>query len=863
MLDQNFYYIGTKTGLVCKFNKEEVLVGSKNAINNTMTALAISQEGDILLCGHDNGALVALDTNLKVLMIISGVQGSIISINILKTKPDILAIIISNQGNTYILKSSKTDLIEKDYILGNPFDIKTFTKKMRTFCSKTAMEQELLKNIVFLKGTDGITVINLEPTPDVVAKLNKPKKHPLQMVFKISRPEDVPEGVLPQLLIGLGRLAPDQLQMKSYCIVIWDWQLLFYEFTNNFNIITFEEVVRFKMDSKILYANWIYDGIILMVDETKKINLFNCEEINYHGQKKRPSSSSQEVFIYAKESIALEKFWDQRLYNKNLQNKISIDYEYGGEFMLVIERDIWKIRIFDAKEYFGILSSKTEWLEYFSIANAIFNRNVKEIRGIPIEITRRKNEFFNIFRIKIDELLNKTYQINQYEQLIIIIIDFLVSIDDQEFLFGEVIKTHLNRLGLVDTLYRLLEPFIEQNLITKIPTALELNSILKFYCMKNKSSLMQQLIYNLNLEYFNNDEMTVIFLEHNLYVSLLYLDNGSMLPFGTLLENFTNERDISNANAKAKFYGYRTLWYVKCYLKRQMVTSIQVVNVDNWKRVTCSILMAIFDQNYLRLFSNLDVSLTINVILLFFYDEPAKVLQENKYKYSLTNVILEQNNTLFDQIYIIIEDMLMKKSVNNKLNRDVFAFFLVKVIQSNKCKNINESTCYDTAEYLIKIFDKIDENMIINNYKMFLPNTYNKSQKMNPNKEILKHVNKHWILNKKLLMITCLLNKTPSILAQEDKFNHILTLSTTSKQSFELIEVQCFLYNFIKNHIKVSNLYIDSSNLKIFEYAIQVMKSFIIRNDFSDQYVQYKTYLLSKMKILVTFLYVIMILMNI
>ena len=237
-------------------------------------------------------------------------------------------------------------------------------------------------------------------------------------------------------------------------------------------------------------------------------------------------------------------------------------------------------------------------------------------------------------------------------------------------------------------------------------------------------------------------------------------------------------------------------------------------------------------------------------------------MQENKNKYSLTNVILEQNNTLFDQIYIIIEDLLVKKSANDKLSRDVFAFFLVKVLQSNKCKNINESTCYDTAEYLIKIFDKIDENMIINNYKIFLPNKYNKSEKMNPNKEILKHVNKHWILDKKLLMITCLLNKTPSILAQENKFNDILTLSTTSKQSFELIEVQCFLYNFIKNYIKASNLYLDSSNLKIFDYAIQVMKSFIIRHDFSDQYVQYKTYLLSKMKVLVTFLYVTMIKMN-
>ena len=645
------------------------------------------------------------------------------------------------------------------------------------------------------------------------------------------------------MTVGLAKLNHEQLQFNSYCLVSWGSKIFLHQLICTNYQINLVEIGKLDMDKKILFATWICESIILLIDEEGTLNLLNSQEFKEaNEQRNTMQAAGRKHIIYSEKLNDVAEFLEREEKKKLIESRLNINIE-TRELYLIIDKKIINIKIANDIECLEKLGKENEWVQFFTIANAIFHRNIREIPEIQLSRIERIEKLWKCFHAQIKNYLqfiegNKFSPI-EYQNLLLALIDFSVLTNDEKYLFGNDIIRSIDKLNLVETFMMILEPFIEKNRISCIPNGTVLHAIIKYYCKNGKNNLMQKLLFNINNETVNIDDLRVICMEHKLYIALLHLDNEPIIPFTALIKDFKLEKD----EIKQKLAGYRVLWLMKYFFKRELLYLNRNVDESKWEKLTLFMLKYLVDQSHLLSFAKiLDVNIIINLILFFFVDEKLAKILDRERENGLSFYEKDSENTklsLFDRIYNIVKDLLTNDK-NKEEHRYLFAFFIAKIVESGKSEIIDEKSCYDSAKFLIQGFNDFD-NIIILNFKILQKAT-------NAEKQVSIQINNSDLEERKIKIIICLLSKSLNLLADEENYQIIIKLImfvTTSN----LIALKFYLYDLKKEYEKCLALYLESGNIQIFDYFSKIIELLQKNSEnMSNQISKLKNFLLQKLK---------------
>lgn len=216
---------------------------------------------------------------------------------------------------------------------------------------------------------------------------------------------------------------------------------------------------------------------------------------------------------------------------------------------------------------------------------------------------------------------------NFWETYIITTIDFLVTIENFEYLFT-TIKALFNKFKLNNAFLKCLEPFILKNKIKYISNE-PFREIVTYYREQDKLKVLQHLIINLDINYMDTGFIISLCLEHSLFAALIYICNRTDDDFITpLVKMFAVFKGRLEKNDTASLdNGYKCLWYIKKTLNGVMFPEENIAE-DRYKIVLRQMVVWIFVEENLTALINIDPEIMFKILLILFQGKAKEILEE-------------------------------------------------------------------------------------------------------------------------------------------------------------------------------------------------------------------------------------------
>lgn len=262
----------------------------------------------------------------------------------------------------------------------------------------------------------------------------------------------------------------------------------------------------------------------------------------------------------------------------------------------------------------------------------LYKGNNKMYCDIPIDENERKQKmkavFNDIIKRYVEDLADKKIDSSNYwETCIITTIDFLVTIENFDYLFT-TIKNLFRKHKLNEAFLKCLEPFILKNKIKSIPND-PFREIVTYYREQDKLKVLQHLIINLDINSMDTGFIISLCLEHNLFAALIYICNRSdddfITPLVKMFAVFKGKQESQDSSAQES--GYKCLWYIKMTLSGIMFPE-EKMSEERYRVVLRQMICWIFVEENLRALIEIDPDIMYKILLILFQGQAMEVLQE-------------------------------------------------------------------------------------------------------------------------------------------------------------------------------------------------------------------------------------------
>ena len=369
----------------------------------------------------------------------------------------------------------------------------------------------------------------------------------------------------------------------------------------------------FVNNSTIVRLGFVSSSILYFFDEMGTIKIMNTAFTQY-GEYSKENSNNE----YNKKALVDEgKIIDSNLISVDVSNYQSVKnycYRYfinnmNKRIFLLTRTGLHLGKVLNFEDCIDNLVQENNWLGAMCLGIDIYQGNITSFPDVPININERA-KFLSPYLI---ELLNKYIDYNLKDnkdekdkekesvedkkkrliKCINVTIEFCIGIKDVNYLLKNVEATFKAK-GKIDLFYKLLEPFIFNDLISQ--EDLSENSLIALYTTykgNNELSLLSHIFSHFSFKCLSNSTIKKIaFKEHLFSLMILIFCNSNnyedyFLPvakmYKTLEEKVKNKdikfksyfdmcgtndiKDINNIEISTEYIGHKLLWYLDMTLK--------------------------------------------------------------------------------------------------------------------------------------------------------------------------------------------------------------------------------------------------------------------------------------------------------
>ena len=367
----------------------------------------------------------------------------------------------------------------------------------------------------------------------------------------------------------------------------------------------------FVNNSPVVRLGFVSASIIYFFDEQGTIKIMNTAFTQY-GEYNKESSNNE----YNKKALVDEgKIIDSNLISvdvSNNPNNKNYCYRYfinnmNKRIFLLTKTGFHLGKVLNFDDCIQNLVQENNWFGAMCLGIDIYQGNITSFPDVPISMNER-SKFLSPYLI---ELLNKYIDFNlkdnkedkekenaeeQKKRLINCInvtIEFCIGMKDIDYLLKNVEETFKAK-GKIDLFYKLLEPFIFNDLLSQ--ENLSEDSLIALYTTykgNNELSLLSHIFSHFNFNCLSNSTIKKIAFKENLFSLMILIFSNSnnyedfFLPVAKMYKTFeekvknkdikfksyfdmcgTNDiKDINNIEISTEYIGHKLLWYIDLALK--------------------------------------------------------------------------------------------------------------------------------------------------------------------------------------------------------------------------------------------------------------------------------------------------------
>ena len=711
---ENNLLIGDKEGNVILYSIEEGIeikrfTPQEKEIDFYPTSIDTTQKFDFILIGYSNGFISLWDGHkVQLLYTIKNIQKTKINVILFRKITDRKCFeFLSTDESGQLIKITLTFKLLRKTVQ----DMLIYKDSVPTYA--VTQFQPLKGQSIILGAFANINKIRiyiLEPI--------------LSSFFEIPKPDYIPDDakLVPEISLGWGcpplefndELEPQGIeQIRENVIILavaWSNVILLYSMKIQGEDIVLNgdgPISYFWNDSPVVKLGFVSPSIIYFFDESGMIKIMNTAFTTYGEYHKE----NKECNVYNKRALLDDgKIIDRGLISINVSNNSKLQkncYRYfihnmNKRIFLLTKNGFIEGKVLNFQDSIDNLIKENNWLGAMCLGIDIFQGNITSFPDVPID----RNERYKLLTPYLIELLNRyidenmkdnkeSKETNEEKQNKLIkcmnvTIEFCIGIKDVNYLLKNVEETFKAK-GKIDLFYKLLEPFIFNDLLSQEELSEDsLIALFTTYKGNNELSLLSHLFSHFNIKCLMNSTIRQIALKEHLYSIMILIYSNSknwedyFLPVAKMYKEFETRikqkeikyksyfemcesnsiKDITNIELSTEYIGHKLLWYIDLSLKGNKFSlgmDINLLKFDikskEYINFICTLFYWILLDDVFTNLMNFDSYSFFN-ILSSFINEPNIINIIRNFKF--TNI----NPNLLDKIQEEKENLLLNSNPN-------------------------------------------------------------------------------------------------------------------------------------------------------------------------------------------------------
>ena len=650
--------------------------------------------------------------------------------------------------------------------------------------------------------------------------------------FDIPKPDFVPDdtNLVPDISFGWGcppleydmaeKQGIEQIRENTIILAVaWHNVIILYSMKLQEDDIVLDgdgPISYFVNDSPIVRLGFVSPSIIYFFNEKGMIKIMNTAFTTYGEYNK----DNKECNVYNKTALVDEgKIIDEDLIAMDISKDPEIKkncYRYyinnmNKRIFLLTRNGFILGNVLSFQDCIENLVKENNWFGAMCLGIDIYQGNITSFPDVPID-RKQRYKFLSPYLI---ELLNKYIDSNMKDnkdsnetniekqnkliRCMNVTIEFCIGIKDINYLLKNVEETFKAK-GKIDLFYKLLEPFIFNDLLSQEElTEDSLIALFTTYKGNNELSLLSHLFSHFNLKSLSNSTIKKIsFKEHLFSIMILIYSNSNswedyFLPVAKMYKLFetkvkkeevhfksyfemckTNSiKDINNIEMSLEYIGHKLLWYIGMTLKGNKYSLGMDVNLlkfntssEEYKNFISNLFYWILQDDVFLTLMKFDSYSFFNIISSFINDQNVTNILHN-YEFKKINPKLLEKIQEEKDSYFLSKSSSDINTSNENLEKATIQFerngreidynnpnsVINNIIITLVEKNPSFFTEIDFSLFLIKYASKCTElNPVVGASKKYLVKgikklltfyeEYEKLKKENPN-EVLDVFNCH------------------------------------------------------------------------------------------------------------------------
>ena len=613
----------------------------------------------------------------------------------------------------------------------------------------------------------------------------------LTLFFEIPKPDYIPDDakLVPDISFGWGcpPLEFNDLENQGIETIRENTIILAVTWSNVISLYSMriqgEDIVLngegpisyFVNDSPVVRLGFVSPSIIYFFNETGMIKIMNTAFTTYGEYKKE----DKECNIYNKTALVDEgKVIDEDLISLDVSNDDKIKkncYRYyinnmNKRIFLLTKNGFILGKVLNFQDCIDNLVKENNWFGAMCLGIDIYQGNITSFPDVPID-RKERYKFLSPYLIEllnkyIDENMKENKESNEtneekHKKLIKcmnVTIEFCIGIKDVNYLLRNVEETFKAK-GKIDLFYKLLEPFIFNDLLSQEDlTEDSLIALFTTYKGNNELSLLSHLFSHFNLKCLSNSTIKKIAFKEHLYSIMILIYSNSknwedyFLPVAKMYKEFETKtqkdeikfksymemcqsnsiKDINSIELSTEYIGHKLLWYIDLTLKGNKFSLGMDVNLlkfdtksEEYKNFICTLFYWILQDDVFVNLMKFDSYSFFNIVSSFINDPNIiRIIKAYEFKNinpSLLEKIQEEKDSFF----------LSKTSVEINDTNDKIEKTSIKLERNGKEINYNNPNSI-INNIIINLVEKNKSFFTEIDFSLFLVRYASKCTELNP-----------------------------------------------------------------------------------------------------------------------------------